>query len=71
MDILQACVGQGGLSEPCSTGEVNYVDSLLSTLSRRQQRAKAELDSITAAINALRANPEVANILELISKAGR
>lgn len=50
---------------------VSYSDSLMSNLKRRQLQAKSELDSTTAAIDALTKNPEVANILDLISKAGR
>ena len=49
----------------------SYVDTLLGNLERRRSRAQLELTNTTNAIDALRANPEVANILELISKAGR
>ena len=48
-----------------------YADTLISNLKRKHLRAKAELESVTAALEALEKNPEVANILELISKAGR
>lgn len=47
------------------------MDSLLNNLNRRKLRAEAELANVTAALDALAKNPEVANVLELISKAGR
>lgn len=59
------------LVSPHCEKPVSYTDSLLMNLKRRQMQAKSELDSVTAAIEALNKNPEVANILELISKAGR
>ena len=55
--------------EPCKPD--SYVDSLITNLQRRKLRAQQELDSFNAALDALKKNPEVANILELISKAGR
>jgi hypothetical protein len=47
-----------------------FTDSLISNLKRKQLRAQSELDSVTAALTALEKNPEIANLLELISKAG-
>jgi len=58
-------------SPDCSLKEVCYMDSLLNNLNRRKLRAEAELANVTAALDALAKNPEVANVLELISKAGR
>ena len=43
--------------------------SLLSELKRRQMRYKEQLASVTEAIEALEANPEVTKVLELIVKA--
>lgn len=48
-----------------------YSDTIISNLKRKQLRAKSDYDAATAALNALEKNPEVASILELISKAGR
>ena len=50
---------------------VAYVDSLIGKLNNRKQRAETELAQCNAALAALQANPEVANLLELISKVGR
>jgi hypothetical protein len=66
---LRSLVGQGDCC-PESPKEC-YADTLMNNLKRKQLRAKSELDSVTAALEALEKNPEVANILELISKAGR
>jgi hypothetical protein len=55
----------------CEAPKQCYADTLITNLKRKQLRAQAELDSVTAALNALNKNPEVANILELISKTGR
>jgi len=63
MDILAQ-----GECYPTSPKQECYVDSLLSQLNHRKTRAEAELKAVTAALDALRANPEVANVLELISK---
>jgi hypothetical protein len=61
---------QGECCETPVTKEC-YADTLISNLKRKQLRAKSELDSVTAALDALEKNPDVANILELLSKAGR
>lgn len=66
MDLMN-CVGES----PCPTKDVSYSDSLIANLNRRKIRCESELQSVNAALNALQKNPEVANILELISKAGR
>lgn len=58
-------------SSDCSPKDVCYMDSLLNNLNRRKLLAEAELANVTAALDALAKNPEVANVLELISKAGR
>jgi len=63
-DAPQVCE-QESLTKEC------YADTLMSNLKRQQLRYQSQLGSVTAAINALNKNPEVANILELISKAGR
>lgn len=55
---------------PCETTNESFTDSLISNLKRKQLRAQSELDSVTAALTALEKNPEIANLLELISKAG-
>ena len=67
MNILMGSVGcdDASLKKEC------YSDTLISNLKRKQLRAKSELDAVTAALNALEKNPEVATILELVSKAGR
>jgi hypothetical protein len=43
----------------------------MGNLTRKQQRAQQSLDIANAAIAALKANPELANTLELINKATR
>ena len=71
MDNLNCLVGAQDAS-PYSTDKslVSYSDSLISNLKRNQLRLKSQLDSVTEALNALEKNPEMANVLELISKAG-
>jgi hypothetical protein len=46
-----------------------YSDTLIANLRRKKLRAEADLAAVNAALDALEKNPEVANILELISKA--
>lgn len=48
-----------------------YLDTLVGNLTRRKNRAQVELDNVNAALEALAKNPEVAEVLELITKAGR
>ena len=45
------------------------MDTIVGNLQRKQQRAKVDYDNATAALEALKKNPEVASILELVSKA--
>lgn len=47
------------------------MDTLLGNLHRRKQRAETELKQVNEALIALEKNPEVAKLLELISKLGR
>ena len=63
-------------SEPCPVplkGGLGFCErpNVLEVLQERQIRLTNELQNINAALDALKKNPEVANILELISKAGR
>lgn len=51
----------------CEPIRPNIKDGLVS----RQTRLKSQLADIEAAIAALEANPEVANVLELVGKASR
>lgn len=48
-----------------------YIDTLLGNLQRRKQRAEVELQQVNEALEALEKNPEVAKLLELISRVGR
>jgi len=57
-------------NEVCSPKEC-YMDTLLGNLHRRKQRAETELKQVNEALIALEKNPEVAKLLELISKLGR
>lgn len=66
MDSLMNLGGEDCETPVCKEA---YVDTLIGNLQRKQERAQRELNAATAALNALKANPEVANILELISKA--
>ena len=70
MNSLNMLSPDGPCEQVAQTKEC-YVDTLMSNLKRQQLRYQAQLESVTAAINALEKSPEVANILELISKAGR
>lgn len=44
---------------------------LMEGLVNRKQRLEAQLNEINEAIAALRANPEMARLLELVGRAGR
>ena len=57
------CIGQA-YPEPCKP----YSQSLLQQLSERKANAERSLSEINAAIDALNSNPEVAKLLDLISK---
>jgi len=64
----------GGLVSTQCDGPVTkecYVDTLVGNLNRRKSRCETELQQVNAALEALKKNPEIANILELISKVGR
>ena len=53
---------------PVATKEC-YSDTLIGQLRRKKQRAETDLKLATEALEALEKNPEVAKILELVSKA--
>lgn len=59
MKIAEDCCGQ---VEPAA-------QSVLDECVRRRERTQAKLDNIDAAINALRANPEILHVLDLLAKA--
>ena len=63
-------IGQLSDSPVCKEAE-SFHDSLISTLERKAKRATDELAAANAALAALKANPEVANILELVKRASR
>lgn len=52
---------------PVETKEC-YASTIVNIIKRKKQRAETELADANAALDALEKNPEVANILELISK---
>lgn len=57
--------------ESASLPKECYADTLINNLRRRKLKAQSDLDCVNAALQALEKNPEVANILELVSKARR
>lgn len=56
---------------PCVETKACYMDTLTGNLQRRKQRAETELAQVNAALEALQKNPEIASVLELVSKVGR
>ena len=48
-----------------------YIDTLMGNLQRRKQRAEVELQQVNEALEALEKNPEVAKLLELVSRVSR
>ena len=70
IESLGSSVGMQPAEECC--GQVAPVtQSALDELVRRRERTQAKLDAIDAAINALRANPEILRVLDLMAKANR
>ena len=63
----------GGITsvEECCGQVAPVAQSALDELVRRRNRTQAKLDDIDAAINALRANPEILRVLDLLAKANR
>lgn len=64
LNLIQSDCAPDKLVEP-------YIDTLIGNLRRRQSRASTELKNVTDALNALEKHPDLAEVLELISKAGR
>ena len=64
-------IGNMKIAEDCYGQVAPATQSALDELVRRRERTQAKLDDIDAAINALRANPEILRILDLMAKANR
>lgn len=56
------------MCDPCESPK-RYSDSIHDRLHDKKLRLTKELETVTAALNALEANPETARVLELISQA--
>ena len=50
-------------------GQVEVVTTLSDKLKRKKLRLETELNDVNLAIEALQANPEVANVINLLTKA--
>lgn len=64
-------IGNVNNAEECCSQIAPAAQSALDELVRRRARTQAKLDDIDAAINALRANPEILRVLDLMAKANR
>lgn len=54
--------------ERCESPAQCESPSVVDTLSRKQKSLQRQLDDVNAALDALRSNPEVTKVLELIAR---